>query len=219
MNAIAKKLLIKPGQKWLFIHAPENILATLEPLPQGVQTGFTTDSIADGLLLFAKDSIALQSGLQEIQPALKPDTILWVAYPKKSSGIKSDLAMTGDWSIARNFGLEPCASAAINETWTGLRFRPQGQSKRTDISNGQIKTNEYSNYIDVANKQVTLPPDVEAALLPHPLAFENYKSLSYSNKKEYVLWILTAKQEKTKSERLAKMVEKLAAGKKNPSEK
>jgi hypothetical protein len=127
--------------------------------------------------------------------------------------------MTGDWSIAGNFGLEPCASAAINETWTGLRFRPLGQSKRTDISNEQIKSNEYSNYIDVANKQVTLPPDVEAALLPHPLAFENYKSLSYSNKKEYVLWILTAKQEKTKAERLVKMVEKLLAGKKNPSEK
>lgn len=127
--------------------------------------------------------------------------------------------MTADWSVAEKFGLEPCAAAAINETWTGLRFRPLDKSNRTDVSNQQIKSNEYSNYIDVANKQVTLPPDIEAALLPHPIAFENYKELSYSNKKEYVLWILTAKQEKTKSERLVKMVEKLSAGKKNPSEK
>jgi uncharacterized protein YdeI (YjbR/CyaY-like superfamily) len=46
-----------------------------------------------------------------------------------------------------------------------------------------------------------------------------YQQLSYSNKKEYVLWILTAKQEKTRDERLVKLVEKLNVGKKNPSEK
>jgi len=46
-----------------------------------------------------------------------------------------------------------------------------------------------------------------------------YQGLSYSNKKEYVAWILSAKQEKTRSERLIKMVEKLSEGKKNPSEK
>ncbi|MFD2147142.1 YdeI/OmpD-associated family protein [Mucilaginibacter antarcticus] len=46
-----------------------------------------------------------------------------------------------------------------------------------------------------------------------------YQSLSYSNKKEYVLWILSAKQDKTRDERLERMVDKLNAGKKNPSEK
>jgi uncharacterized protein YdeI (YjbR/CyaY-like superfamily) len=46
-----------------------------------------------------------------------------------------------------------------------------------------------------------------------------YQQLSYSNKKEYLLWILTAKQEKTRDERLVKFIEKLIAGKKNPSEK
>jgi len=46
-----------------------------------------------------------------------------------------------------------------------------------------------------------------------------YDGLSYSNKKEYVLWILTAKQAQTKADRLDKLVTKLLAGKKNPSEK
>src|SRR5260221_562409 len=48
---------------------------------------------------------------------------------------------------------------------------------------------------------------------------KNKAELSYSNKKEYLLWILTAKQEKTRNERLGKLTEKLVAGKKNPSEK
>jgi uncharacterized protein YdeI (YjbR/CyaY-like superfamily) len=46
-----------------------------------------------------------------------------------------------------------------------------------------------------------------------------FDSLSFTNKKEYVVWILSAKQEKTKNDRLEKLTEKLLAKKKNPSEK
>jgi uncharacterized protein YdeI (YjbR/CyaY-like superfamily) len=52
-----------------------------------------------------------------------------------------------------------------------------------------------------------------------PAALNFFHSLSFSNKKEYVVWILSAKQEKTRLERLSKVAEKLLAGKKNPSEK
>jgi uncharacterized protein YdeI (YjbR/CyaY-like superfamily) len=57
------------------------------------------------------------------------------------------------------------------------------------------------------------------ALSASAAAMAFYESLSFSNKKEYVVWILSAKQEKTKTERLEKLVEKLLTGKKNPSEK
>jgi len=83
----------------------------------------------------------------------------------------------------------------------------------------EIRQNEYAMYVDVDNKVITLPPDVKAILEQTPAALSFYQQLSYSNKKEYILWILTAKQEKTRNERLTKMVEKLVAGKKNPSEK
>lgn len=52
-----------------------------------------------------------------------------------------------------------------------------------------------------------------------PESVKFYEKLSYSNKKEYVSWVLTAKQEKTKQERITKMIEKLISGKKNPAEK
>jgi len=66
---------------------------------------------------------------------------------------------------------------------------------------------------------VRLPDEIKAVLEKNQQALANYEKLSYSNRKEYVLWILTAKQEKTREERLVKLVEKLEAGKKNPSEK
>ena len=219
MNIIAKKLQIKPGKRWLFYNAPDNYIATLEPLPDGMEARFSPGGDFDGVQLFVINSDDLTSSLKTVIPILKPDTLFWISYPKKSSGIKSDLEMMSGWDEAGKYGYRGVAAASINETWTALRFRPEGQSKISDSGNNEIRKNEYANYIDVDNKQVKLPDDMQQALANEPNAVTFYQSLSYSNKKEYVIWILSAKQEKTKAERLVKLVEKLSAGKKNPSDK
>src|SRR6185312_12109816 len=107
----------------------------------------------------------------------------------------------------------------INHTWTALRFKPKALTKTSDTCNEEIKQNEYSQWVDVDKRIVRLPDEIKSVLEKSSKALANYESLSYSNRKEYVLWVLTAKQEKTKSERLVKLVEKLEAGKKNPAEK
>ncbi|MCR8557136.1 YdeI/OmpD-associated family protein [Mucilaginibacter sp. BJC16-A38] len=220
MNALAKKLQVKPGKRWLFYNAPDNYLTQLEPLPDGVEAIFDLDGEFDGVQLFVKNSDELADTLPVVVPVLKPDSIFWITYPKKSSGIKSDLEMMGNWDIVGKYGYNGVSAAAVDDIWTALRFRPIGQSKVSESRNEAIKgNNEYADYIDVDNKQVKLPADVEQALTPNAAAMAFYQSLSYSNRKEYVVWILSAKQEKTRNERLEKMIEKLQAGKKNPSEK
>ncbi len=219
MSALAKKLLIKPGKNWLFYNAPKSYFAILEPLPEGVTLFFNPSRQFDGVQLFVKDAAELAESLKTVAPALRPDTVFWITYPKKSSGIKSDLEMMGSWDEVAKYNLRIVASAAIDDTWTALRFRPLGQSKESEGNKENIRQNEYSAYIDVDNKQIKLPPIIAGALKTEPGAMDFYQQLSYSNKKEYVLWILTAKQEKTRDERLVKLVEKLNSGKKNPSEK
>jgi len=219
MNAVAKKLLMKSCQHWLLFNAPENYLNVLDPLPEGVKVSFAVEDNIDGIQLFVRNSIELTMHLKQIQPALEPHTMLWIIYPKKSSGITTDLEMMSNWEEPAKYGLHTVAAAAINETWTALRFRPQGQSKISATRNSEIPNSEHGAYVDVINKIVTLPEDAEALLLKNTLALNNFQKLSYSNQKEYVLWILTAKQEKTRTDRLSKTVEKLLAGKKNPSEK
>jgi hypothetical protein len=219
MNPLAKKLQIKPGKRWLFFNAPENYLESLEPLPEGVTVAYETKGEFDGVQLFVKNSTELASSLKVIVPILRADTLFWVTYPKKSSGIKTNLEMMSSWDELAKYDLRGVASAAVNETWTALRFRPVGQSKISDTGNDKIKQNEYAAYINVDHKVVTFPPDLKDILQQTPDALAFYLQLSYSNKKEYVLWILTAKQEKTRNERLVKLVEKLLAKKKNPAEK
>jgi hypothetical protein len=127
--------------------------------------------------------------------------------------------MMGSWDAAIQYGLRPVASAAVNEVWTALRFRPIEQVKVSAGRNDAVRNNEYNAFIDIDHKTVTLPPDVKTALEQHPEALSWFQQLAYSHKKEYVLWILTAKQEKTRQDRLAKMVSMLTNKKKNPADK
>ena len=218
-SPVAKKLLIKPGKCWLFYNAPVNYLAALEPLPDGATAKFALTGNFDGVQLFVIDSIDLAKNLKIIAPLLRPDTIFWITYPKKSSGIKSDLEMTGSWDEPAKYGLRTVASAAIDETWTAIRLRQKEQSNVSEFCNEEIKKNEHSAFIDLDKRVITLPPDMKEVLEHSPIALAFYQALSFTNKKEYVVWILSAKQEKTRSERLAKIVDKLLAMKKNPSEK
>ena len=219
VSTIAKKLQIKPGQYWLLYNAPEGYLSLLEPLPEGAGVSYSTDGDFDGVQLFVKNSHELIDSLKVVMPLLKPTSVFWIIYPKKSSGIESDLEMMSSWDELGKYGFGGVAAAAVNHIWTALRFRPKEQTKTSDTCNEEIKQNEYSQWIDVENRIVRLPDEIKGVLEKNAQALANYEKLSYSNRKEYVLWILTAKQEKTKAERLVKLVEKLQAGKKNPSEK
>jgi len=218
MATLTQKLFIKPGKNWLLFNAPANYSDLLAPLPEGSTVTTLPTGNFDGIQLFVKSKNELSASLKIIVPLLKQDTIFWISYPKKSSGIESDLKM-GSWDELTQYGLDGVSSIAVDETWAGSRFRPLGQAKISGVGNQQIRQNEYSEYIDVDTKQIKLPPQLAEVLQQNPQAMAFYNQLSYSNKKEYVLWILTAKQEKTREDRLIKLVEKLAAGKKNPSEK
>ena len=219
-SPLAKKLLIKPGQHWLVMNAPEDYLATLEPLPNDVTIKFDISGNVDGVQVFVKDSGELAQTLQQLKPVLADDTILWIVYPRKNSGIYSDLSMMNSWPEAEQHGLRPVAAVAINNVWSSLRFRPEHLVKKSSTSKEAIrKENDYSAYIDVDKKQITLPPYLHEALAAAPVAMATYEKLAWSHRKEYVVWILSAKQEETRVNRIAKMVDMLLAGKKNPSDK
>lgn len=219
MSPVSKKLFVKPNSNWLFYNAPGNYLSVLAPLPDGVTSAFEPRGRFDGIQLFVKNSRELKSGLMMILPLLKANTIFWVAYPKKSSGIPSDLEMTRSWDETAKYGLRTVAAASIDDTWTAIRMKQEGLSKISEFRNEAVKKNEYAEFIDLDKRRITMPGDMHRVISVSSAATIFFESLSFTNKKEYVVWILSAKQEKTRSERLEKLIGKLLAGKKNPSEK
>jgi hypothetical protein len=217
-NKLLKKLHVKAGFKLLVENAPENVAALLGDF-DAVQLSFNAEKEFDALLLFVMNSYELKEQLAIISGKLKQDTLFWIAYPKKSSGMESDLHMMAPWDEVKAHQLTPCASVSISEVWTGLRLKPIDLVKASSVRNENIEQNEFSAYIDVINKQVILPEDLLAALEQYPLALTYFESLAYSHRKEYVLWILTAKQDKTRLSRIEKTIAMLMEKKKNPNDK
>jgi hypothetical protein len=215
-NGLLKKLYFKPGFKVLIANAPNHVSAILGDT-SSIEVVKDQNEPYQGMLLFVKNSTELLQALATYGSGIK-DQIVWFAYPKKNSGIETDLKME-QWKELESYKLTPCASAAISEVWTGLRIKPVDAVKASGVGNNEIKSSAFSEYIDVSNKKVIAPPELAELLIQHPKEQEFFNALAYSHKKEYVLWILTAKQEKTKASRLEKTIEMLKAGKKNPTMK
>jgi len=218
-NLFLKKLQIKPNFTVKVIDAPENAAAIFGNIPSEISLKYTDDTTFDVLIAFSISRLQLNSQIENNLKSINSKTIFWVFYPKKSSKISSDLDLMKTWKELGVYNLSPCASAAVNETWTGLRLKLATEVKHSGVGNQQIKSNEYGNYIDPVNKTVKLPEDLASILTQNPTALSYFNSLAYSHKKEYVLWILTAKQDKTRQARLEKTVNMLSLGKKNPSDK
>lgn len=218
-SALTRKLLIKPAHRVLLVNAPAGYPAELEPLPREVQLHHTPSGQYDVVQLFVINRQELERELGWVQDHLRPDTIFWITYPKKGSGMPTDLGMMESWDETARYGLSGVAAASIDAAWTALRFKPAVLVKRSGTGSRQIADSAFSEFIDVETRTVSLPPDARKALQQHPPALAFFEGLSYTNKKEYALWILTAKQDRTRQDRLAKMVQKLLEGKKNPAQK
>lgn len=218
-NTLLKKLRIKSGFKVQVSNAPANFLPMIGELPHDVEVSLNETKNFDALLIFARTTSDMQAALDSKHKAIGDQTICWIIYPKAKSKLAADLNMMQRWDDLKNYALTPCASAAVDQDWTAIRIKPVSSTNKSGMGNAEIKNNEYGEYIDVKHKLVKLPADLQTVLEKNNSALAFYEQLSYSNRKEYVLWVLSAKQEKTRLDRIYKTVEKLAIKKKNPTEK
>ena len=119
---LVKKLGLKPGQRAVFLHAPADYQRTLGELPASLQCSSRCSGVADFIQLFASDLANLQEGFEKARGHLAPDGALWISWPKRASGMRSDL----DENIVRDAGLKlglvDVKVCAVDETWSGLKF-------------------------------------------------------------------------------------------------
>ena len=123
-NPLIKKLRIQPGQRLLILNAPEGYLSNLGQLPDGVEVNDVPDGVFDFVQVFVKSITELEKQASVAIKAVKYDGLVWICYPKQSSGIKTDINRDTGWSVVQKAGLRPVTQVAIDDTWSALRFRP-----------------------------------------------------------------------------------------------
>ena len=123
-QTIAEKLQLK-NEKTILIQG----------LPSSIEKQFAKLSFAKNLtpllrsrkidfaLVFAVSELQLNNILQDIMPALKEETKLWVAYPKVTSKIATDLNRESSWHKLHNAGYEGAEQVALDHVWHAVNFR------------------------------------------------------------------------------------------------
>jgi hypothetical protein len=129
---LPKKLGIKEGAHVAAVHAPQAFEKTLGELPDGVvvQRVLTGTRPLDVIVVFVTRRADFESELAGLRRRMSQSGALWVAWPKKSSGLATDVTEDVVRSVALPTGLVDNKVCAIDETWSGLRLVIRLENRR-----------------------------------------------------------------------------------------
>jgi hypothetical protein len=120
---LPRKLGVKPGHRLVLLGAPEGFReVTLGALPDGVRVATRAQGIADVIVSFHTRRSDLARRLERLRALMEPAAGLWIAWPKRASGVATDITEDVVREIALPTGLVDNKVCAIDETWSGLRL-------------------------------------------------------------------------------------------------
>ena len=118
---LAKKLGIKEGFSLRFVNAPDGLDKELD-LPANVTVNSRARKPIDLVLLFVTTKSELERTFSNYAAKLTPAGMLWISWPKKSSGVASDLSDNVVRELGLAKGMVDVKVCAVNEVWSGLKF-------------------------------------------------------------------------------------------------
>ncbi len=215
-TSIADKLKIKSGYILLTIHAPDNFKKGLGALPAEVKISDNTKSY-DQVHWFVLNKAQLEKEMSRVLKLVKPEVIVWVYYPKGTSKIQTDLTRDKGWDclLAEGDKLTWISLISFDDTWSVFGFRAKNIMDKLKEAKPKEQRVVF-NYVNPQTREINLPKDLASILEKNKKEVIFFNSLSFTNKKEYIEWIVTAKREETRNERLNGTIERLGKGWKNP---
>ncbi len=123
-TSLAQKLQLKESQQLTVLNVPEGYLAKITADLKGINVSGPGRGKHDAVLAFVNDLAEAQKLFPRAIAAVAPDGLLWVAYPKGGSKIKTDVNRDRLWKATAQSGWRPVRQVAIDETWSAMRFRP-----------------------------------------------------------------------------------------------
>jgi hypothetical protein len=121
-TSLLKKLGIKPGYSVYLIGEPSYYFNLLSPLPEGVTILKKESGAIDFIHWFITDKKTLEKEFATRKKSLKKDGTLWISWPKKASGVTTDVNENIIREVGLKCGLVDVKVCAVDDTWSGLKF-------------------------------------------------------------------------------------------------
>ncbi len=125
-TSLAQKLQLKSG-KLIVLNAPKGYAEQLSNELKDIDVSTRAGGQAEAVLLFVNSLAEVTKLAPKAIQAVKPDGLLWVAYAKGTSKVKTDVNRDRLWEAMQPTGWRPVRQIAIDEVWSALRFRPEEQ--------------------------------------------------------------------------------------------
>lgn len=119
---LAKKLGIKPGTIIVALGAPKHFPALLEPLPSDAKVTTRARKSPTFVHVFVTSKGVLTTHLKALRKSLRSDGAVWVSWPKKASGVATDITEDVIRDVALPMGFVDVKVCAVDETWSGLKL-------------------------------------------------------------------------------------------------
>lgn len=213
-TSTAQKLKIKEDFTLLTINAPADFKKNIGELPKGVKISADSKNY-NQVHWFVMNKAQMDKELTRVLKLIQEEVTLWIYYPKGTSKLQTDLTRDKGWDhLLRHDELSWISLISFDDTWStfGSRLRTKADKKREE----KPRERPIFDYVDPETKSVRLPDDLAIALKKNKKEEDFFNSLSFTNKKEYIEWIITAKKEETRVERVKGTMERLANQWKNP---
>ena len=129
-STLAKKLKLKPGSNAAVVHAPDGYLNSLQ---HDAAISPSLRGKYDWIQIFVKNKAELDALSPKATRALKPESMLWITFPKGTSKIQTDLTRDKGWDKVQKLGLKWINLVSIDETWSAFSMRPyrEGEKKQS----------------------------------------------------------------------------------------
>ena len=129
-SALAKKMKLKPDSKAAVINAPEDYV---EALRHDTALSPTLNGKFDWIQIFVRNKAELDALAPRAAKALRPESILWISFPKGSSRIQTDLTRDRGWESLQALDLKWITLVSVNETWSAFALRPyrEGEERQS----------------------------------------------------------------------------------------
>ena len=127
---LAQKLGIKPGATVVALGAPAGYRKLLAPLPEGVSFNDKPAAGSSFIHLFVSERRTLEKGLKRMRKILADAGTLWVSWPKKASGVATDITEDVIREICLPLGFVDVKVCAVDETWSGLKLMIRRENRK-----------------------------------------------------------------------------------------